>query len=123
MVTRDGIVWSDPVPAVAMRSYYWTDRFYNLIEVLDPDGGLVEVYINIASPLRASGDELHFVDHELDITKPAGEPARIIDQDEFEEAIGRYGYTPEFQARCWLAAEDARRLAEAWTIGGHAFRT
>ncbi len=43
-----------------------------------------------------------------------GQPAHIIDQDEFEEAIALYGYTPEFQAQCWQAAEEARLLAESW---------
>jgi protein associated with RNAse G/E len=98
----------------AMRSYYWTDRFFNLSEVFDANGNPIEIYINIASPLQAAGDELHYVDHELDVVKYPGQPAQIIDQDEFEEAIALYGYSPKFQAQCWQAAEEARLFADAW---------
>ena len=77
----------------AMRGHYWTDRFFNLSEVFDDRGSLIEVYINIAGPLQTAGDELHYIDHELDVVKFPGQPARIIDQDEFEEAIALYGYS------------------------------
>ena len=43
-----------------------------------------------------------------------GQPAFIIDQDEFEAAIELYGYSVEFQTKCWQAAEEARLLAEGW---------
>lgn len=98
----------------AMRGYYWTDRFFNLSEVFDERGNLIEIYINIASPLQTAGDELHYIDYELDVVKFPGKPAHIIDQDEFEEAIRLYGYSAEFQAKCWLAAEEARLLADRW---------
>ena len=39
----------------------------------------------------------------------------IIDQDEFAEAIVRYGYSAEHQAACWAAAHEALLLAESWT--------
>lgn len=98
----------------AMRGYYWHNKFFNLIEVINADGSLDEIYINVAGPLISAGDELHFIDHELDVIKLPSQPARIIDQDEFEEAIKLYGYSVEFQAKCWQAAEEARQLAEAW---------
>ena len=97
-----------------MRNFYWSDKLYNLIEVFGPDDQIVEIYINIASPVRPAGKELHYVDHELDVIKFPGQPARIIDQDEFEAAIELYGYSPEFQAQCWQAAEEALTLAETW---------
>lgn len=98
----------------AIRGYYWHNKFFNLIEVINADGSNHEVYINVASPLISAGDELHFTDHELDVVKFPGQPARIIDQDEFEAAIDLYGYSAEFQTQCWQAAEEARQLAEKW---------
>ena len=42
----------------AMRGYYWIDKFFNLIELINADGSLHEIYINVAGPLIAAGDEL-----------------------------------------------------------------
>jgi protein associated with RNAse G/E len=100
----------------AMRCYYWRSTFYNLLEVIESDSSIAEVYLNVASPLQSHGDEMHFVDYELDVIKLPGQLARIIDQDEFEQAIGLYGYSAEFQAKCWQAAEEARLLAERWLV-------
>ena len=97
-----------------LRGYYWPGKWINLTEVLDNAGAIIEVYINIASPLQIAGDELHYIDYELDVVKYPGQPARIIDQDEFAEAIELYGYSAEFQAKCWQAAEEARLLADTW---------
>jgi protein associated with RNAse G/E len=99
---------------MAIRSHYWRDKPYNLLEVLNTDGSLNEIYLNVASPPRVRGDSMSFVDHELDVSKFPGQPARIVDQDEFEAAIAQYGYTAAFQEQCWRAAEEARLLADTW---------
>lgn len=99
---------------LAIRSYYWFDRPYNLLEVLEADDSLAEVYINIGSPIIQKGAELHFIDHELDVSKRRGEPARIVDVDEFAAAAIQYGYSAEFQAYCHQQAQLALELAENW---------
>jgi protein associated with RNAse G/E len=98
----------------ALRTYYWLDRPYNLIEVIHAEGSIGEIYVNVASAPRFTDGEMHYVDHELDVSKLAGQPARIVDQDEFEAAVAQYGYTATFQEQCWRAAEEARLLAETW---------
>lgn len=99
---------------LAIRSYYWFDRPYNLLEVLRADGTLAEVYINIGSPIVQKGVELQFTDHELDVLKRAGQPARIVDEDEFAAASLQYGYSAGFQAFCRQAAQLALEMAEHW---------
>lgn len=99
---------------LAIRSYYWFDRPYNLLEVLEADGTLAEVYINIASPIVQKGAEIHFTDHELDVLKRRGEPARIVDEDEFAAAALQYGYSAGFQTYCHQQAQLALALAERW---------
>lgn len=99
---------------LAIRSYYWFDRPYNLLEVLRDDGTLAEVYINIGSPVVQKGTELQFVDHELDVLKRAGQPARIVDEDEFVAASLQYGYSAGFQAFCRQTAQLALEIAENW---------
>lgn len=98
-----------------LRAYYWFDKFYNLIEAFAPDGGLLEIYINIASPPELANGILKFKDHELDISKVLPNPARLIDEDEFAEAILKYGYSPEFQENLYAVAREALALADGWT--------
>jgi protein associated with RNAse G/E len=93
---------------------YWLDKFYNLLEVINTDGLLTQIYVNVASPPQFIDNGFNFIDHELDVSMPVGQPARIVDEDEFEVAITRYGYAPEFVALCRIAAEEARLLAERW---------
>ena len=97
-----------------LRSYYWFDKFYNLIEVFDTQGDLVEIYINIAAPPEISDNVLSFKDHELDVSKIPPEAARLIDEDEFAEAAITYNYSREFQDRMYSVAEAALELANTW---------
>ena len=97
-----------------LRSYYWLDKFYNLIEAFDPQGNLVEIYINIAAPPEFEDGGLSFKDHELDVSRFPPAAARIIDEDEFAAAAIKYHYTREFQSRMYLAAEEALELANTW---------
>ena len=97
-----------------LRSYYWFDKFYNLIEVFDRQGNLVEIYINIASLPEFADGALSFKDHELDVAKFPHTSAKLIDEDEFAEAVVTYQYSKEFQEKMYTAAEEALDLAEHW---------
>jgi protein associated with RNAse G/E len=101
-----------------IRTFYWLNRPCNLLEVYASDGAFEELYINVASPPTVNGHTLTWTDHELDVTKLAGQPARIVDQDEFAAAAIQYGYTAEFQARCHALSEELRQLAERWAPAG-----
>ena len=101
-----------------IRSYYWPGRRHNLLEVYEPDGSLRELYIDIISPIRLAGNEVHFVDHELDVQMKAGDIPRIIDQDEFAEAAQQYGYTEEFVRESYNLAEQLLGLLSGWTPRG-----
>lgn len=97
-----------------LRSYYWFDKFYNLIEVFDTQGNLIEIYINIASPPELEDGLLSFKDHELDVSRYPPKAAELIDEDEFAEAAVKYQYTQEFQNRMYSVAEEAIELANHW---------
>jgi protein associated with RNAse G/E len=97
------------------RAYYWFDKFYNLLEVFEPDGSLVHIYINIASPPEFNDGVLSFKDHELDVSKVLPHPAKLVDEDEFTEAVVKYNYSPEFQDKMYAAAREALELAENWS--------
>jgi protein associated with RNAse G/E len=96
--------------------HLWAGRPYNLTEVFAPEGHLIELYVNIASPAELLPGEVRYTDYELDVTKRPGQPARVADEDEFQEAIQRYGYTEEFQKTCWKAVTEALELVETWPL-------
>ena len=113
---NDGKGGTHPI-AHHLRSYYWLEKYYNLIEVFDPNGELVEIYINIASPPEFENGVMSFKDHELDIIKYPFKTAQLIDEDEFAEAAVKYQYTQEFQDRMYAVAEETLELANTWKAG------
>ena len=40
--------------------------------------------------------------------------ARLVDEDEFSEAIVKYQYSEEFQKKLYVAANEALELANSW---------
>lgn len=97
-----------------LRSYYWHKKNYNLIEVFEITGELLEIYINVASPPEIWDNAMSFKDHELDVSKYPPKPAELIDEDEFTEAALKYQYSKEFQEKMYAAAREALTLAENW---------
>lgn len=102
----------------ASRNFYWFSRPYNLAEVYQPDGRLKQIYVHIATPARVEDGILSYVDLELDVVKRPGQPLRIVDEDEFDEACSQYGYTPEFQCSCRAAVDEALAVIRQWKISG-----
>jgi protein associated with RNAse G/E len=102
----------------ASRNYYWFERPYNLAEVYQPDGRLKQIYVHIASPARLEKGCLSYVDLELDVVKRPGQPLRIVDEDEFDEACGQYGYSHEFQCSCRAAVDEALNVIRCWQVTG-----
>jgi protein associated with RNAse G/E len=98
-----------------LRSYYWFDKLYNLIEVFDVNMTLVQIYINIASLPEFINGEIRFKDHELDVVRDMPGPAQIVDEDEFAEAVLKYQYSEEFQKKMYAVAQEALALADHWT--------
>ncbi len=102
----------------AIRSYYWLDRAYSLLEAYTADGQLDEIYINIGSPAQLGDGEISFTDYELDVSRTPPHRACIVDQDEFREAASRFGYPEEFQQACYEVADEALELANRWAARG-----
>lgn len=100
-----------------VQTYYWFDRPYNLLEVYAAEGGnLLEIYVNVSSPARLKDGELHFNDYELDVTRTPGQPARVVDEDEFAEAARAFNYPEGFQRLCYDVAQRAVVLADRWDV-------
>ena len=100
------------------RQFFWLDKPYNLIEFYEAGGSLIDLYINIGSPVLIKNNELHYTDFELDVACVPGEEPRILDEDEFTTAAGTFGYSAEFQARCYEVTREAVELARRWQPRG-----
>lgn len=102
----------------AIRTVYWFDRWYSLLEVYTPDGRLDEIYVNINSPVEIEDSQIRYTDYELDVSRIPPHEARIVDQDDFREAAARYGYSEAFQRTCYRVAHEAVDVANRWVAGG-----
>lgn len=133
LVTPPGHRVEDPgggwVSRYSIRSYFWPGKWYSLLEVYVPDAGppdaglpggglrLVEIYVNINSPVEIGEEEIRFTDYELDVSRELPGRARIVDEGEFEEAAACYGYTDEFRHFCCDMALEAVEVANHWQAG------
>ena len=106
-------LWVDPWNT---RGHYWSDRWYNVIRLEDPDGRLAGFYCNIATPAIFDGSTLRYIDLQLDVrvfVEPAGWRVEVLDEDEFEAARVRYAYPDEVVAKALAAIEEVERMSAA----------
>ncbi len=101
-----------------LRAHYWFDRPYSLLECYGVMGQIEEIYVNVATPARLRAGLLEYTDYELDVSKPAGQAARVVDEDEFAEAIRKRHYPAQLQNWARAAARDGLFVAEAWQARG-----
>jgi protein associated with RNAse G/E len=90
--------------------HYWADRWYNVIRLEEPGKGLVGFYCNIATPLTFDGETVGYADLQLDVRVfvegDGSMRCEVWDEDEFEAARERYGYSPELVERCRAAVDE-----------------
>jgi len=87
---------------VHVRAFYAYGARLNLLEVYESNDQLLEIYLNIIAPMESFSSTLVYVDLELDVSKIVNrnESARVVDVDEFEEAIKLYNYDLELVSNC-----------------------
>ncbi|MCI2069457.1 MAG: DUF402 domain-containing protein [Bacilli bacterium] len=90
VIEHDGREWRAPEGALYILS---KKRFYNAI-VMFCQGGVLEYYVNIASPTIKAEGAFEFIDYDLDLKKDAQGTVREIDWGEYEANAVRYGYSP-----------------------------
>jgi len=105
------------VSEVAVRTYYWLDRPYNLLEVYKADGNLQELYVHVASLPRMYQTEIQYIDYELDVVRRPGNDPFITDEDEFAEAVKKYNLSDKLQQTCEQASIEALSLLREWNPG------
>ncbi len=102
--------WTTPYHT---RNHFWDDRWYNVMRLERRDGQLEGWYCNVTTPAEFDGEQVRYVDLDLDVYVPAqGEP-ELLDEDEFQENSTRMAYPAEVVAEARRASADLLTLARA----------
>lgn len=111
VVEADGSVWSSPYPVVC---WLWEDRWFHVMALCRQDG--TGYYCDLATPpvWNPACRVLHFVDLELDVRIDPGGTARVVDQEEFDEAVRRGWITRRERVR----VQDALAELLDWAARG-----
>ncbi|MBO0792501.1 MAG: DUF402 domain-containing protein [Ktedonobacteraceae bacterium] len=100
-------------PGDRFTEYYYTDRWFDILEIASADGKLKGWYCDIAEPALIEDSQIRQVDLELDVWVSTEGKTLILDEDEFEASplseVQREGARRGLQALLKMleAREDA----------------
>lgn len=122
----DGVIlsatWTQPTrdlgcthfdPGDRFTEYYYTDRWFDIQEVVNADGRRKGWYCDIAEPAVLENNQIRLVDLELDVWVSVEGKPLLLDEDEFETSslseAQRYAARQGVQALLQMleAREDA----------------
>lgn len=93
--------------------YFWRDRWYNVFRLSRPGCPLALWYCNITTPPTYDGQQIGYIDLDLDVTVRPNGCIDLLDEDEFEDHQRLYSYPPDVIEQAERAAEDVMSLARA----------
>lgn len=70
-------------PGDRFAEWFYTDRWYNIMEVRTTDGALKGWYCNITRPTTITADSVSYTDLALDLWVAPDGSALLLDEDEF----------------------------------------
>lgn len=92
--------------------YFWRDRWYNVFRLSRPGCSLALWYCNVTTPPTFDGNEVSYVDLDLDVSVRPDGCIELLDQDEFDEHKQLYAYPRDVIDRAKAAAGEVSRLAQ-----------
>lgn len=75
------------------------------------DEEIVSYYCNVAMPSVLEGNNLSFIDLDLDLLKQKNEDFKVVDEDEFAENSIRLNYPTQLKTRAIKALEELKAQA------------
>ncbi len=104
--------WNGPwVTPYHTRNHFWLDRWYNVMRLEEPQGGgLAGWYCNVTTPPQFDGENLYYVDLDLDVRVSAQGDPQVLDEAEFLENSARMGYPPDVIAQARRAVDELLTL-------------
>ena len=95
------------------EEYYWFDRWYNVFRFLNDDGTTRLFYCNINMPPSLKGNELIYIDLDIDILVQPDLSYQVLDLDEFDSNARRYGYSEEVKGKARAAVGELVSMIES----------
>lgn len=89
-----------------------TKEYYNLFIDLTKDGAFKMLYINVATPAIIKDNVVTWTDLELDVVRMPGEPAKLVDEDEFQEAKASGLLSPDLADKAETVAKDLMKVVD-----------
>lgn len=83
-----------------------TEWYTAAMKVVDEE--IVSYYCNVAMPSVLEGNNLSFIDLDLDLLKQKNEDWKVVDEDEFAENSIRLNYPPQLKTRAIRALEELK---------------
>ncbi|MFN0095175.1 MAG: DUF402 domain-containing protein [Dehalococcoidia bacterium] len=93
------------------RVYFWRDRWFNVFRLSKPGCSLALWYCNVTTPPTLCGDQLEYVDLDLDVAVRPGGCVELLDEDEFRLHQQRYNYPVDVISQARSAADQVAQLA------------
>jgi protein associated with RNAse G/E len=93
--------------------YYWLDRWYNVFRFYKPNGEVRNYYCNVNVPPEFDGQNLRYIDLDIDILVNADHSYEVLDLADFEENALRYNYPQKIQTRAHNAVIELQQLIES----------
>ena len=106
--------WNGPwVTPYHTRNHFWSDRWYNVMRCERRDGALDHWYCNVTTPALFDGEQVSYIDLDLDVRVWPDGRVEVLDEEEFLANSARMGYPPDVVAAARRAVEELTELARA----------
>lgn len=92
--------------------YYWLDRWYNIFEFHEPEGGLRNFYCNVNLPPKFENNILDYVDLDIDVLVWSDLSYQTLDLDDFAENSLKYNYSEEIIEKALANVEEIKKRIE-----------
>ncbi|HET7376383.1 MAG TPA: DUF402 domain-containing protein [Anaerolineae bacterium] len=93
--------------------YYWLERWYNIFQFVDDDGGSRLFYCNVNMPPEFEDNLLTYIDLDIDVLVQPDLSYQIIDLEEFEMNAEKYRYSNEVTAQARASVNELISLIDA----------
>jgi predicted RNA-binding protein associated with RNAse of E/G family len=103
--------WQESGTIIARKDFKWVSEWkvgqcYVVTEMYDNHGEYIARYVDICTPVKLQNGIFSFEDMYLDVWRPSGERAVLLDEDELEMALEEGHITPDQAERARMVAQE-----------------
>lgn len=92
--------------------YYWLNRWYNIFQFLENDGGTRLFYCNVNTPPAMEDNVLTYVDLDIDLLIGPDFSYQVLDLEEFKANAELYEYSDQTKQNAQAAVEELKQMIE-----------